>query len=74
MNFEIPFPNIAKLVASLRSTGLDIDLEDHPGLVGDTSASVTVGEPLESDAVGTLQITFIHSEPDLVIPVPPIPE
>jgi len=67
INFQIPGSQLADLCAAFRQIGLEIadDLESRR-----LGAPTTIDN---SDVVGTLQITFIHDEPDLIIPVPPIP-
>lgn len=68
-NFEIPERKATRLRDELLAIGLRLmeDAEDSLAIVRDTSES---GVP---DLAGTLQITFIHNEPDLRIEVPPIP-
>ena len=68
-NFEFPRRNAARLRDALASTGLRLTEE------GDDSIS-SVSDLIASDGAdvsGTLQITFIHNEPDLRIKVPAIP-
>lgn len=74
INFEVSAGNIEKLYASLTATGLRLNQESHD-LVADCCNQL---EHLEErskivDVAGTLQITFIHNEPDLRIECPPIP-
>ena len=67
INFQIPVLKLADLCIEFRRIGLEIT---------DELQSLPFNPPIttdQSDAAGTLQITFIHDEPDLIIPVPPIP-
>ena len=67
INFQIPVLKLANLCAAFRQIRLEIT---------DERQSVPFRPPIttdQSDAAGTLQITFIHEESDLIIPVPPIP-
>lgn len=65
LNFEISGQKIPPLLAALRQEGLELTEE---------SQSLQAAKGGESDGVsGTLQITFIHQDPDLIIPVPAIP-
>ena len=65
LNFEISIENVQRLCAALRGTGLE--LTEEPQVAESAIAR-------EQDVVpGTLQITFIHHDPDLIIPVPAIP-
>jgi len=68
-NFEIPARNAARLSDALSAAGLRLisDTDDSFSSVSDQTSSDG------GDVSGTLQITFIHDEPDLRIPVPPIP-
>jgi len=68
-NFEIPRCNAARLRDALVSAGLRLisESDDSFSRVCDQTASEG------ADVAGTLQITFIHNEPDLRIEVPSIP-
>jgi hypothetical protein len=71
LNFEIPTEKTSELCTALRATGLDLTQENQPSAASSPHASTS--DAAASDSVGTLQITFIHNEPDLIISVPPIP-
>ena len=73
LNFEIPAQNIVELCTALRAAGLDLNQEDQPAPSAASSPPPATSDAAATDSVGTLQITFIHNEPDLIIPVPPIP-
>ena len=74
INFEVPAGNIEKLYSSLKGTGLRLSQESHELLAGCRNQSSETGEGAGAgEVMGTLQITFIHNEPDLRIEVPPIP-
>ena len=67
-NFEIPSSNTARLREALAAAGLRFISESN-----DSLSSVSDQTDDGSDVAGTLQITFIHNEPDLRIKVPSIP-
>jgi hypothetical protein len=74
INFEVPVGNIEKLYSSLTETSLHLSPESHELLADCCKQLERPGrEPKVIDVVGTLQITFIHNEPDLRIECPPIP-
>ena len=74
INFEITVGNIKKLFSSLASTNLQLSRESRELLTSCCDKLEEVGEALkEKDVPGTLQITFVHNEPDLRIEVPPVP-
>jgi hypothetical protein len=65
LSFEVREKHLGKLECSLVSTGLALDNESLEALrLGGETADILTG---------SLNVTFIHSEPDLRIPVPPIP-
>jgi hypothetical protein len=68
-NFEIPGRKAARLRDALVDVGLRLvpESDDSVSTICDQAGS----EP--ADVAGTLQITFIHNEPDLRIEVPAIP-
>jgi hypothetical protein len=68
-SFEMPGRKAARLRDELVAIGLHLmeDGDDSPASVRDQSGSDS------ADVTGTLQITFIHNEPDLRIEVPAIP-
>lgn len=65
LNFEISMENVQRLCAALRGTGLE--LTEEPQVMESAIDREHDGVP------GTLQITFIHHDLDLIIPVPAIP-
>ncbi len=73
-SFEVPLNRVGQLRNALAATELHVTRDSD-----DSFASLPVrGAPdtdglQEPDVAGTLQITFIHSEPDLRIEVPRIP-
>lgn len=73
LNFEIPTQKTSELCTALRATGLDLTQESQLAPSAASSPHPPTSEAAASDSVGTLQITFIHNEPDLIISVPPIP-
>lgn len=66
--FEIPSRNTARLRDALAAAGLRLISESN-----DSLSSVSDQADDGVDVAGTLQITFIHNEPDLRIKVPSIP-
>lgn len=68
-NFEIPGRKAPRLRDALVAVGLRLvaESEDSVSSISDQAGSDG------ADIAGTLQITFIHNEPDLRIEVPPIP-
>jgi hypothetical protein len=74
INFEISVKNIERLHLALKATGLRLSLQSdealssHGGLQNQTAARLK-----QADLAATLQITFIHSEPDLRREIPAIP-
>ncbi|MFN2453112.1 MAG: hypothetical protein ABR577_02720 [Pyrinomonadaceae bacterium] len=73
INFEVSVGNIEKLYSSLRQQAF-LNQESHDLLAACCVQLAELGERAKAtDVVGTLEITFIHDEPDLRIEVPPIP-
>lgn len=68
INFEVPSTNLSRLAASVQETGLHLSQESLEQLM-------SAHDPMlkEKELVGTLQITFIHNEPDLLREVPAVP-
>lgn len=68
-NFEIPAHKAPRLRDALVEVGLRLLAES------DDSVSSNFGQAASerADVAGTLQITFMHNEPDLRIEVPAIP-
>jgi hypothetical protein len=74
INFEISTKNISKLRLALKATGLDLSRQSHEALSNDSNLQNRSDAKLrEADMPATLQITFIHNEPDLRRDVPAIP-
>ena len=74
LNFELPAGRIRDLAAALRVADLGLTAESG-ALLADCCARAEQlqAEVGASEVTGTLEITFIHNEPDLRIVVPPIP-
>jgi hypothetical protein len=74
INFELPLRHAARLGDSLKRLDLRLTAESVEALnaLGGRAARP---EALDADEEipGTLQVTFVHNEPDLRIEVPPIP-
>ena len=74
INFEIANKNIETLHLALKATGLSLSQQSDEAL---SSRSHLQNQPdaklKEADIPTTLQITFIHNEPDLRRDVPAIP-
>ncbi len=72
--FELPARRVGEFSAALAATGLRLSagsrelLAARQGLYGGAG-----GAARHTELSGSLQITFIHREPDLRIEVPPIP-
>jgi len=69
-NFEIPPTRLEQLREMLVNTGLRLSDDSIQSL---SNSSPRISGPSDENTAGSLQITFIHSEPDLRIQVPPIP-
>lgn len=73
INFEVSVGNIEKLYAALTPHAF-LNQESHELLAGCCDELRAAGDRAKAmDVSGTLNITFIHNEPDLRIEVPPIP-
>lgn len=74
LNIEISTGKICDLSAALKRTELWLT-EESQELLADycKQAEQLSVEAKASEVAGTLEITFIHDEPDLRIEVPPIP-
>lgn len=68
--FELPNRRAADLLVRLEALDWKFDEEGRRDLLACNEQAATI-EPY--DIGGTLQITFIHDQPDLHIPVPAIP-
>lgn len=74
LNFEVSAGKIGSLKDALEETGLGLTEESRAHLAeGSERAEQLSVEDEASEVTGTLEITFIHDEPDLRIEVPPIP-
>ncbi len=68
INFELPSASLDKLAVSLQETGLHLSQESLEQLMPANNSTQK-----EKELVGTLQITFVHNEPDLLREVPAVP-
>lgn len=74
LNFEVAAGKVGRLSEALEETGLWLTEESRARLAeGTERAEQLSAEEGASEVAGTLEITFIHDEPDLRIAVPPIP-
>ena len=74
INFEVPAKNIGKLRRALEAIDLRLTSESNEALaslIRPDDQPFAASE--QRDVSGTLQITFIHNEPDLRRHVPAIP-
>ena len=69
LRFEIPFDLVKRLREELEASGLVLSGKSPDG----HSDFTADGSEAHEDIAGSLQITFVHSEPDLKIEVPAIP-
>ena len=76
--FELPARRIGELSGALAATGLRLSAESRELLTdwqqrfGADDAAAPGASGL-TEIAGSLQITFLHHEPDLRLEVPPIP-
>jgi hypothetical protein len=68
INFQIPIANLNRLAATLQETGLQLSQESLDQLIPAHDSILK-----EQELVGTLQITFVHNEPDLLRDLPAVP-
>ncbi len=68
INFQVPIANLGKLAATLQQTGLQLSQKSLEQLTPAHDSMLK-----EQELVGTLQITFVHTEPDLLRDVPAVP-
>lgn len=74
INFEVSVGHIGDFYTSLAFTGLGLDQESHDLLAGCAQVSEGLGERAKAaELMGTLNIIFVHNEPDLRIEIPPVP-
>lgn len=73
LQFEIPLDQLTRLGPVLQTTGLRLEQRSQE-LLNEWDKQIAAHGATESrDLPGTLQITFIHNEPDLIIEVPMVP-
>ncbi|MEK6286440.1 MAG: hypothetical protein AABO57_11915 [Acidobacteriota bacterium] len=73
-SFEIPGNRVARLREALAAADLRLTRESNDSFASFSASNESAGEGSQTtDVAGTLQITFIHNEPDLKIEVPRIP-
>lgn len=70
INFEIPLRHAARLRDALSRLDLRLNAESAAEL---NSLSLRSERAADEEMPGTLQVTFVHNDPDLRIEVPPIP-
>lgn len=68
INFQVHITNLNRLAATLQETGLRLSQESLEQLMPTHDSTLK-----EQELVGTLQITFVHNEPDLLRDVPAVP-
>lgn len=68
INFEVPSTNLDRLAASVQETGLHLSQQSLEQLMAAKESLLK-----DKELVGTLQITFVHNEPDLFREVPAVP-
>jgi len=71
INFELPFDQVGRLRDALAE--IDMRLSDAGFQTLEALAGITNQDGQPAELMGSLQITFIHDDPDLRIPVPMIP-
>ena len=73
-NFELAVGKIVQLHDSLQQSGLKLT-DETERLLANCRKGLEQLDAKEkaSEVTGTLEITFVHDEPDLRIEVPPIP-
>lgn len=68
LNFQVSSQDVPALATALQATGLKLSQESL-----DQLAISSDSLPIDPDYVGTLQITFIHNDPDLIREIPAVP-
>lgn len=68
INFQVSIVNLDRLAVTLQETGLQLSQESLEQLMSTHDSMLK-----EQELVGTLQITFIHNEPDLIRDIPAVP-
>lgn len=69
INFQVSSQDVASLTTALQATGLKLSQESLDQLIAASRDSPSN----DQDYIGTLQITFIHNDPDLIRDVPAVP-
>ncbi len=74
LNVELPAGKVERFAAAVQATGLRLETRNQ----SDLAACVATVRQLDPKApevglAGSIQITFIHDEPDLHIEVPAVP-
>jgi len=72
LNFECPVSSVEKLYRSLLDTGLELSDKSVNAFQNELELQAK-GSVSKGDFIGTLQITFIHDEPDMRVVVPAVP-
>ncbi len=74
INFETTAGKVRALRAALASLGLRLTDESMAALAAySDTESPDASRAADAEVIGTLQVSFIHDQPDLRIEVPPIP-
>ncbi|HEX8197469.1 MAG TPA: hypothetical protein VF571_14840 [Pyrinomonadaceae bacterium] len=73
INFEIELKHVSELRSLLLETKLNLDEKSLLLLDELSNQAAEKNGTANKEILGTLQISFIHNEPDLRIEVPPIP-
>lgn len=68
INFEVPSANLERLAVTLQETDLHLSQESMEQLMFTNDLTLK-----QEELIGTLQITFVHDEPDLLREVPAVP-
>lgn len=68
INFQVPIANLDRLATALQDTGLHLSQESLDQLMPVNDSTLK-----DEECPGTLQITFVHNEPDLLREVPVVP-
>ncbi|WP_088892869.1 hypothetical protein [Leptolyngbya ohadii] len=68
INFEVSIADVGKLSESLQETGLHLSQESLEQLMAFSESTLK-----QKELPGTLQITFIHNEPDMLRDIPAVP-
>lgn len=73
LQFEVPRDRLAQLGPAIAATGLRLEQRSQELLAAWAKESKARGAGEARDIPGSLQITFIHNEPDLIVEVPMVP-